>query len=747
MPGKVNTKTQFEGTISRVLFYDEVREELPSIFKVITDTGETETVLASGLEDPAEGIRVRVEGRWVANPRNPAEVQCKASSVMESVVFSSMGVIDWISSGAIREFSLKKSREVASKMAESKLDWSSILMSPSITIPTGVEIDDDTISMMQKYWIRNINIQKLADVIADYDVTFGMAKGVYDHFIKKNQQTMDSTINKIRSNPYLLSRVSGISFNTLDKVLSKTLGNTFIGRIHAGLIYTMERRIANGDTCAPIEKYVNEASENLNITQESMRKVVAKFVMEDSKDKTFESVTIDTQEYITLRSISSSEKVISAAMSMLLGQKVVPVKWKSPEFELDESQKSALNVMSEAPVSLLIGGPGRGKTTMLKTIAEAANDAGYQVIMCAPTGRAAQRMQESTGFKATTVHKLLREMEYDNVNIKKKSWIFVDESSMMDVRLMGRLSHQILTKSALCAGLTIPLRLTLVGDKDQLLPIDIGSVLHDCMKSGVIPIAELTTMHRAAHGSGIHMLGDDILNGRIKDVDSYEDVSMVPTQQFMSEGVPAKAFSSFVKELVDETGKEYQIICPVHDNPLGVYNINKAIRDVFNPEDLLKPCLIGGKWRFREGDKVIQTENNAELEVFNGEIGKIESINFNAGKDPNMIVKFDNKEVSYSKDDVKSLDMAYCITVHKSQGSQFDGVIMVVPKASYFVNLNMVYTGITRGKSSVIVVSDKDTWTRSCKTTAHERCTLLSGMIRSDVAGKATQVAEGSMDM
>lgn len=745
MPGKVNTKTKFEATISRLLFYDEVREELPSIFKVVTDTGEVETILASGLEDPTEGVRVRIEGRWVSNPRNPSELQCKAISVMEAVVFSSEGVIEWVKSGAIREFSLKTSRDIAAKMAESKLDWSALLMGGNIVVPSTVDIDDDSLGIMQKHWIRNVNIQKLADVIADYDVSFGMAKNVYDHFIRKNKYSMDVTINKIRSNPYLLSRVSGISFSSLDKVLSKTLGMTFVGRLHAGLVHTLERRIANGDTCAPIDGYISEAAENLNITQESMRKVVAKFVMEDSRDKTFESVTVDGQEYITLRSISGSEKIISCTMSALLGQKVPTVQWRSPDFELDPSQKESLNVMAESPVSLLIGGPGRGKTTMLKTIADAANSAGYQVIMCAPTGRAAQRMQESTGFKASTVHRLLLDLEGNTLSIKKKTWIFIDESSMMDVRLMGRLSHQILTRSGVSGDYRTPMRLTLVGDKDQLLPIDIGSVLHDCMKSGVIPVAELTTMHRAVHGSGIHMLGDDIIQGRLKDLNSYEDVGMVPTQQFIEEDVPAKAFSSYVKNLADETGKEYQIICPIHDHALGVYNINKAIREVFNPEDLLKPCLVGGKWRFREGDKVIQTENNPELEVFNGEIGRVESINFNAGREPTMTVKFDNKVVSYSKDDAKSLDMAYCITVHKSQGSQFDGVIMVVPKASYFVNINMVYTGITRGKSDVIVVADKDTWTRSCKTVARERCTLLSGMIRAEV--KSLQVSEGSMDM
>lgn len=378
---------------------------------------------------------------------------------------------------------------------------------------------------------------------------------------------------------------------------------------------------------------------------------------------------------------------------------------------LDETQVQAVERALREPVSIITGGPGTGKTTVCKELIRRLRDHGHTVICAAPTGKASHRFHEQTGYPSATIHRLLEwsparhEFTRDNLNPLPADAVIIDEVSMVDVQLMASLIDAIADGS----------RLILVGDADQLPPVGPGSVLRDMVASGLFPTMRLGVVHRQSQSSWLYENANRILK--------YEPLYLEPTNNedffFMERPVPEEALQTIVNlvtKIIPRRHKlnavdEVQVLCPMKKGLVGVHSLNDTLHAVLNPAQDGEPVLKVGSEEgdffraFRVGDKVMQMRNNYKIDVFNGEVGRIVFVDTREGV---ARVLFDVREVEYDYRALRDLHLCYASTVHKSQGSEYPCVILVVHNTHWpMLFRSLLYTGITRAKQAVYIVGDR----------------------------------------
>lgn len=361
--------------------------------------------------------------------------------------------------------------------------------------------------------------------------------------------------------------------------------------------------------------------------------------------------------------------------------------------KLDGSQEAAATLATKERSLVITGGPGTGKTTTMLEILNRFDAMGISYALAAPTGKAARRMQETTGREARTIHRLLGyQMDgwaYNKNNPLPYDRILVDEFSMCDTELGADLMDALRPD----AGVVF------VGDAAQLPSVGPGRVLADLVESGVIPVARLSTVHRSAQESWICRNAPRVLTGEKLELDDFPDFHWVQTDN------AADCQAQVVRLMKMEEYRNAQVLTPQRTTACGVDLLNPALQKALNPAEALKPEWKIGDRFFRKGDKVIQTSNDYDLNVFNGEVGYVVRFNDEAGV---MVVDFGDRTVAYGKQDAMSLDLAYALTVHKSQGSEFPWVIVVVHSAhTHMLQRNLFYTAITRAKKGVVMVGDR----------------------------------------
>ena len=372
---------------------------------------------------------------------------------------------------------------------------------------------------------------------------------------------------------------------------------------------------------------------------------------------------------------------------------------------LAESQKAAIRRWAASKIMVLTGGPGTGKTTIVKAILEIATAKGLAVLLAAPTGRAAKRLSESTGREAKTIHRLL---EYDPTGGFRRGHgesrlecdlLVVDESSMVDVTLLHSLLRAIPSHAAVL----------FVGDVDQLPSVGPGSVLRDLIESGVVPVARLTEVHRQAEASWIIRAAHAVNHG--------VDPSSAPAGQgdfyIVEAEEPATALDKIVAMVRDRIParfgldpiRDVQVLTPMNRTELGVHNINEVLQAALNPPQGGQDEIHRYGTTFRIGDKVLQTRNNYTREVFNGDIGRVTKVD---GVEQVLTMEFDCRAVEYEFTDLDELALAYAVTIHKSQGSEYPAVIVPVHTQHYvMLHRNLLYTAITRGRRLVVLVGSR----------------------------------------
>lgn len=569
------------------------------------------------------------------------------------------------------------------------------------------------------------SIQNAIMFLQSYDITVNMALKIFDVYGAK-------TVEIVKRNPYrLVEDVEGIGFLTADRI-AKNIGipSNSAFRARAGLVHCLTNSTEkNGNTFTPKAMLISNAAELLGF-DEADEDLFSSVIDELVADKTCMDFWHEKTEVIMLTKYYRYEYSIAQKLCLLSSGVNVTKTDISSEIEAFEErnkvifhadQKRAIECAVNNGVSVITGGPGTGKTTIVKCIIDILASRNESVLLLAPTGRAAKRLSDSTGQDAKTIHRALevngdidrmsRFVHNENNPFEIKNFI-VDEVSMVDVMLM----------SSLLKALPRDARLVLVGDKDQLPSVGAGNVLGDILKSEIFPVTMLTKIYRQTDDSLIISNAQMINSGVMPVIDNSSRDFFFEQKNELSDihssivEMVTKRIPSFLN--IDPS--QIQVLAPLKAGVCGVDNLNRTLQEILNPPAPYKTELTIGATIFRQGDKVMQMSNDYNLTwrrrngfiveegegVFNGDIGQIEQIDYQTGE---TTVRFEDGRVcTYARTDVGELSLAYAITIHKSQGSEFDVVVIpIIAGTSMILTRNLIYTAVTRAKRMVVLVGEK----------------------------------------
>ncbi|HCY44189.1 MAG TPA: ATP-dependent RecD-like DNA helicase [Firmicutes bacterium] len=525
----------------------------------------------------------------------------------------------------------------------------------------------------------------------------------------------DETISIVKSNPYCLNEL--IDFNKLDKVYLNIGTFDDETRIKACLVETIKRlEMADGDTYFSLEEILDGLKRFFSLLPDTS--VTEKVVEELSVNN---DIIVDKDKYY-LKTTYEMEYDIAKNLSLI--NNIPPVEIKEFDTEIIKLQKSidvtynkeqllAIKKALENRISIITGGPGTGKTTIIKAITKLyikihnlrPDEISSQIALLAPTGRAAKKLAESTGLPASTIHRYLKwnkeanDFQINELNKNFHRLVIVDETSMIDTHLFD----------ALLKGICTNIQLILVGDANQLPSVGPGLILSDLINSDVFTFTPLETIYRQSNNSYIPYLAQEIKN---KDL-SNDYLTKKDDYNFLN------ATGSNIRELIKMicersikkglTDKDIQILAPMYKGENGIDHLNEILRDLFNPPDTKKKEIKVGEVTYRVGDKVLQLTNDPNNGVFNGDIGYIKDIVTITvpKKQETIVIDFDGNKVDYKKEDMNMVKHAYAISIHKSQGSEFPHVIMPITKSYYKMLYNkLIYTGVSRAKKSLVLIGE-----------------------------------------
>lgn len=627
-----------------------------------------------------------------------------------------VAILNYLSSGAIKGVGPTTARNIVDRFGDKALEI--IANEPEkLALIKGISISK-ALNIGEEY-AKQFNIRDIMLYLSKYKITPEEALKIY-------KALGDNTIPAIEKNPYILCEDDiNLSFLRVEEVSTyfpAAKDSEF--RTAAALKFILKHNLSNGHSCLPIDKLCSITSDLIGVSAEDCEFTCNTMI----KSLKLRSKIINDKTFVFLNDYYSSEEYCAARIGVLLKNPPkeeiaadieIELIEKSKNIIYDELQKEAIKLSIKSGIMILTGGPGTGKTTTLNAIIEILTNKGLNVSLCAPTGRAAKRMSELTFKEAKTIHRLL-EVEWgqdDKPNFQRNERnpldcdvLVVDELSMVDIKLF----------ESLLKACRLGCRIILVGDSDQLPSIGAGNVLYDLLASNLVPNIRLNRVFRQALESLIiknaHAIiaGDSpILNDRTSDFFMLNEYS------------PSRA-AILIKDLVTERlPKAYglspindiQVLCPSKLMDLGSISLNNILQDELNPSTKKKKEIRFKNWCLREGDKVMQIKNNYDIMwfgdngesgsgVFNGDIGILETIDNKSGL---FYVRYDDKVATYAKEQVSELELSYAVTIHKSQGSEFDCVIIPVldaPKKLLYRNL--LYTAVTRAKKLLIIVGSNE---------------------------------------
>lgn len=562
------------------------------------------------------------------------------------------------------------------------------------------------------------------------------------------------TITLIKENPYkLIEDVDGIGFSKADQLAEQLdFDAEDINRIVAGIyVSVLELSNSDGDTYVPEEvakkngQKLLESSRRYLISDELLERAVELAVQNEQLMRLVDNLMIPSLYYAELNIVKKIDNYYQYEQIERFEEdeidEAIEEVVKISGINYDESQRQALKTSIQSPISVITGGPGTGKTTLIKGIIllhSILHDYDLEqatkkvdenpVLLAAPTGRAAKRMQETTGLPASTIHRLIgfnRDSQVDEFYAAELdgSLLIVDEMSMVDTWLMNWLVQAI----------PYHLQVVLVGDKDQLPSVGPGKVFSDLIESDVLPVLRLEKIYRQAQGSTIIELAHNIRQGFLP-----EDFLMKQHDRSFIQA-PAQQIGHVVQQIIEAAKKKgfdatnLQVLAPMYKGPAGINALNTLLQELLNPPKPRKREINHFDSVFRVGDKVLQLVNNSEDGVYNGDIGRIESIHFKketASKVEEITVSFDNVELVYKKSDLDQLTLAYCTSIHKAQGSEYPLVILpLVDMFSRLLQKDILYTAITRAQSSLIMLGNPDSFYKAVTSEKEPRKTFLRDLL------------------
>ena len=720
-----------QGRLERIVYFN--KDSLYTVAK-LNIKGKQDLVTAVGqLAGSNPGETLKLSGAWEFHPKYGQ--QFRAASCTVSLPAKVEGVEKYLGSGLIKGIGPEMAKRLVGKFGVKTLE----IMEHNPEKLLGV----DGIGKKRLQTIRNAweNQSQIRDVMI-----FLQGQGVgAGHSAKIFKQYGQDTIRLLRENPYRLSRdIIGIGFITADNIARKLgVPTNSVKRAEAGLLHVLERLSESGHVHGLYGDVLKRAEELLEIDgaiiKEAFDSLLSSkhIIAEDFQDNYSGAFQADTPVY--LKAFYAVEKGLANRLKAFLSVPVQQLKLQEKKIKkvvqkrlaviLSQEQWSALQTSLSSKVSIITGGPGTGKTTLVRAILAVFEKAGKQFLLCAPTGRAAKRLSEVTGWSAKTIHRLLAYNFKSGSFMKNEETpldtdvVIVDETSMIDLFLMYHLVKAI----------PVTATLVLVGDVNQLPPVGPGNVLRDMIDSRQVPTVYLNEIFRQARESLIVVNAHRINEGLSPTV---PDSSHNDLRDFylIEQNDPEKVLST-IQELccvrIPQRFKldplsDIQVLTPMHRGIVGTTNLNRVLQETLNPSKLMirrTGCV------FKQGDKVMQIKNNYIKEVFNGDIGTITKIDVEVRK---VTVLYDEYPVDYEFAEQDELILAYAISVHKSQGSEYGAVILPV-MTQHFVLLqrNLIYTGITRAKKLVVLIGTKKALAIAIKNdTPLRRLTRLSDRLR-----------------
>lgn len=707
--------------------------------KLITAVGELSFV------DIGEELSMR--GEWVVHPNFGK--QFKVSACERKIPKSAGDMLRYLSSGAIKGIGPATARKIVERFGSETFE---ILENSPHLLAQIKGISDDKAKQIGDSFKSQFAVREVMIYLEKYGMSPSECLSVY-------KALGSNAVERITENPYLLcTERIGLSFSRADEIAEAFSGINPVYREKAGIIHIISHNLMNGHTCLPREKIIEPASALLERKSDEINRTIDGLI----EDKDLVTEKINGKEYLFLPSMYLAEKNVADRIKIML--RFPPPQGRPVENDIDkieekqgiefeELQRLAIMTAVKKGLLVLTGGPGTGKTTTLNGILEMFEKRNLRVLLAAPTGRAAKRMSEVTGHEAKTLHRLLEVVwgENDRQHFSRNTEnplecdaVIVDELSMVDVQLFW----------GLLDALPLGCRLIMVGDSDQLPAVGAGNVLHDIIDSGLLPVVSLTRVFRQAMESLIVTNAHRIVGGENPIIDDKgRDFFFLSRENIFSAAstVVDLYTSRLPKAYGYDSVNDIQIICPSRKGELGTVNLNRSLQMLLNPPSKDKDELqIAGRV-IREGDKVMQVKNNYDIVwtkgkttssgIFNGDIGTVIAVNNN---NRFMKIQFDDKTAIYPFDNAKELEHAYAVTVHKSQGCEFEAVIMpvcgVVEQLKY---RNLLYTAVTRAKNLMIIVGSKnELYAMVANDKRTRRYTALKHFLTKDVENEAEHVQE-----
>ena len=707
------------GSIERITFYNpengytvlrlrpEVRgrQHLPglSFDGLVTVVG--------NLPELTPGEHLRLQGVWDNHPKHGKQFKVE---VCEQVLPSTVaGMESYLGSGMVKGIGPKLAGRIVGHFREATFEIIEKQPGRLLEVPG---IGQDRTRKIKAAWHEQKQVKEIMLFLHSHGVSTNLAVKIYKTY-------GDTALQIVRGNPYQLERdIYGVGFKTADRIAQALgLAPDHPSRIEAGIVFALNEMIEDGHVYAPREMLIERATELLGVSAdlippglerlahaERIQPELIPMPLKNNKpgkaiseaQGTYGTSAIYlTPLYFGEKGVAERVKALAVGSASFLDGKQLPF----PSEELSEEQSAAVQMALTHPVSILTGGPGTGKTTCLKALIATLDAQGKRYALASPTGRAAKRLSEATGSPASTIHRLLEfspvdGFKRDEENPLDADFLVVDEASMLDLLLTNHLLKAVRPGT----------HVLFVGDVDQLPSVGAGDVLRDLIRSEVAPVTRLTTIFRQAAGSQIITNAHRINRGQMpvfsKDAGDFylfpaEDAATAAdwALEVVTERIPQK--------FGFDARSDIQVLSPIYRGPAGVIALNERLQEKLNPAAINKPERRLFGTAFRVGDKVMQTRNNYDKDVYNGDIGFIRGIDV---LEQTLSVNFEGHLAIYDWSETDELTLAYAISVHKAQGSEFPVVVMLVVTQHYMMlQRNLLYTAVTRARDLCVLTGSR----------------------------------------
>lgn len=700
---------QLCGTVEHIVFCNE--ENGWTVLEL--DVGDALQTVVGTFPTVQVGEHLRLQGEYVEHPSFGR--QFKATACESSLPTDAAAILRYLASGAVRGIGPSTAARIVDRFGADSLRV----------------LEEEPEELVK---IKGISLKKAREMAQDFCSQFGLREVMMtfatygltpSEALRCWKKFGPSTLTKIKANPYLLcSPGLYIGFERADRLSMGLYGDKLDpNRLEAGVRYVLQHNQGNGHTCLPKDKVIPTAVALLDVPSEAVESAVERMIGFDLKEEEFNG-----RSFLFLPHLHAAERFIAVRMRCMGGFSSVAAEdlelridamQRNFHIEYEAQQRRAMLEAVEKGTLILTGGPGTGKTTTLRGIITLLESMGETVAIAAPTGRAAKRIAELTGHDAKTLHRLL-EVKWDDSDVPvfdrneknplEADAVVVDEMSMVDTLLFESLLRAVKTGC----------RLILVGDTDQLPAVGAGCVLHDLIDSGIVPTVQLTQVFRQALESRIVYNAHRIVKGEPMELDNKSDCFFLPRASFAD--VTKTVLDLCHHRLPDAYGYTawdgLQVLCPGRKGDMGTVEFNRRLQELLNPADKKKAEMTVGGFTLRVGDKVMHTRNNYDIlwvrdngecgsGVFNGDIGVLEEI---VPREERFTVRYDDRVATYTKQDAQDIELAYAITVHKSQGSEFDAVVLpLLRNTQNLCYRNLLYTAVTRAKKLLVLVGGLET--------------------------------------